>query len=191
MEEIFTKYIDVSKVTTVLDYGGDKGQHIPPVFKNKKRYVYEISGVKAIPGVYNLKDLSGKQNYFDVILCCHVLEHVVNPAQILENIMEVMKRKGYLYIEVPFDNPLFSSKLDSLQFLFNKYFSWKDIIKQALKMLKTKGFKPMHEHINFFSPNSLEIFLKNNNFEILYNRITKLNFGWTKAKIICTLARLK
>ncbi|MBQ2313115.1 MAG: hypothetical protein II183_03015, partial [Elusimicrobiaceae bacterium] len=36
-EEIFAKYVDTDKVTTLLDYGGDRGQHIPSIFKNKKR----------------------------------------------------------------------------------------------------------------------------------------------------------
>ena len=191
LEAIFVKYINIDNISTVLDYGGDRGQHIPPVLNNKRRYVYEISGVKPIPGVYSLTNLSNKKNYFDIVLCCNVLEHVINPADILTDIKNVIKNKGYLYLELPYDNPLFNSKLDFFHFLFNKYFSWKDIAKQVIKMLKTKGFKPMHEHINFFSPESLEILLKNNNFEILYNKITKLNFGWTKSKIICTLARLK
>ena len=190
-EEIFAKYINIDMISTVLDYGGDRGQHIPPILNGKKRYVYEISGVRTVPGVYNLTNIADKQNYFDVVLCCNVLEHVVNPAQILTDISNVMKRKGYLYIEVPFDNPLFSSKLDSVHFLFNKYFSWKDIIKQFFKMLRVKGFKPMHEHINFFSQKSLEILLKNNSFDILHNQIYKLNFGWTRPKIISVLARLK
>lgn len=191
IEEIFSKYINISNISTVLDYGGDKGQHIPPILKEKERYVYEISGVKPVPGVHNLTNLSDKQNYFDIVLCSNVLEHVVSPADILADIKNLMKKKGYLYIELPYDNPLFGSITDSFHFLFNKYFSWKDIAKQAFKMLRTKGFKPMHEHINFFSPESLEILLSNNNFEILYNKVTELNFGWTKAKIICTLARLK
>jgi len=102
-----------------------------------------------------------------------------------------MKKSGYLYIELPYDNPLLNSKIDLFYFLFNKYFSWKDIAKYALKTLKTKGFKPMHEHINFFSPENLEILLNNNNFEILYNKVTRLDFGWIKGKNICALARLK
>lgn len=37
-------------------------------------------------------------------MCCQVLEHVANPMEIVENMKNVLKSKGILYIEVPNEN---------------------------------------------------------------------------------------
>lgn len=114
--------IDYSMIQTLLDYGGDKGQYIPKYFRNAEKYVFEISGSQVEEGVILLNNLEQvKKKKFDFIMCCQVLEHVSNPIEIIENMVEVLNKKGYLYIEVPNSN---------------EFMAYSDI--------------EIHEHINFF-----------------------------------------
>jgi SAM-dependent methyltransferase len=44
-------------------------------------------------------------NYFDVILCIAVLEHVENPEEVVPELFRVLKPGGHLILEVPFLQP--------------------------------------------------------------------------------------
>ena len=39
---IINKYVDLNNIHNVLDFAGDKGQHIPDIFADKNKYVYDI-----------------------------------------------------------------------------------------------------------------------------------------------------
>ncbi|MBX2954937.1 MAG: class I SAM-dependent methyltransferase [Cyclobacteriaceae bacterium] len=47
-----------------------------------------------------------KDNYFDVVLCNHVLEHVTDDIQTLREINRVLKPGGFAIVQVPFFNPI-------------------------------------------------------------------------------------
>lgn len=118
----FRKWIECDLIHTLLDYGGDEGQYIPDPFCNAEKYVFEISGKKVRDGIILLNDLEEvKRKRFDLVMCCQVLEHVSDPIEVIENMTGVLKKGGYLYIEVPNSN------------VFMAYFDVE-----------------IHEHINFF-----------------------------------------
>lgn len=101
----FQGIIDYNSIHMLLDYGGDEGQYIPAQFNNAEKYVFEISGNKVKEGIILLNNLAEvKKKRFDLVMCCQVLEHVSNPIEIIENMVGVLKNKGYLYIEVPNSN---------------------------------------------------------------------------------------
>jgi SAM-dependent methyltransferase len=52
----------------------------------------------------------GYYEYFDVIFCTEVLEHVIDPVLALNTIYGMLKEKGILYLSVPFMYPIHSSK---------------------------------------------------------------------------------
>ena len=117
----------VSGVKTVLDYGGDKGQFIPERFKDAKKYVFDISGIKPCDGVENicrLDDLFHQE--FDFVMCCHLLEHVSNPMEIAANLARCVAQGGYVYVEVPYET----------------------------RFLRYSDYA-FHEHINFFTEEAL------------------------------------
>jgi 2-polyprenyl-3-methyl-5-hydroxy-6-metoxy-1,4-benzoquinol methylase len=153
------KHIDATDIKSVLDYGGSTGIHIPQIFTNAKKYVFDISGVKTVDGVQYLNNLddANKQQY-DFVMCTAVLEHVSKPNQILRQLKEMVSENGYLYIGVPFDSPFYRHKTSKPQFLFNKYFSFKVILDRFLRDWKHPFV--MHEHINYFTENSLKEMLE-------------------------------
>jgi hypothetical protein len=103
--ELINKYVDAANIQTVLDYGGNKGEHIPQVFNHAKRYVYDISNVGLLPGV-ELFDVNSTE-VMDFIMCCHVLEHKSEPAELIEQIKKYADNNTWFYIEVP-DNEIYS-----------------------------------------------------------------------------------
>ena len=64
-------------------------------------------------------------------MCCHVLEHLSRPMEVVEQILDVMPPKAYLYLEVPYENCAVDGKVY------------------------------IHEHINLFRPQTFfEIFTR-------------------------------
>lgn len=51
--------------------------------------------------IYNGEKFPHQDNYFDIIIVNHVLEHIQNPERILTELKRVIKNKGRIYIEVP------------------------------------------------------------------------------------------
>lgn len=190
MSNFLTPQIDFSKISNVLDFGGDKGQNVPDEFKGAEKFVYDLSGTEVLEGVTLISDFNELGKY-DFIMCQCVLEHVNDPFEITEQFKKVSNQGSYLYIEVPFDSPFYKSPLFNLQFIFSKYYSFKNIVKHFIKNLKNKAFAPMTEHINYFTLNSAEILLKQAGYEVLKSELATVDCGWCKQKMICTLARLR
>lgn len=60
-------------------------------------------GVKALQGQLEEIDLE-KENLMgiaDIVICSHVLEHIIDPGNFLKKLTNIIKPKGFLYIEVP------------------------------------------------------------------------------------------
>lgn len=192
LTNILEKNIDTSKIKSVLDFGGDKGQFIPEIFANSKKFVYDISGIETVEDTTALTSLEDcKKNNYDLVLCSHVLEHVTNPNEILDDIKSLMKKEQYLYVELPFDSPFYKKPFSNLQFLLNKYYNWGNLIKHFINSKKHGNKHLMNEHINYFTPESINILLKNKGFKILSNEVKTINAGWIKTKIICVLGILE
>jgi SAM-dependent methyltransferase len=146
---LLSTYAPNTKFTRILDYGGDRGQLIPPSLKGEK-FVYELSGVDTEEGVKKINKINNK--YYDFIMCTHVLEHLINPIEVLYEIKNALTDDGIIYIEVPLQlNELNNSQSET-------HF--------------------MHEHINFFNPKSMKSLLELAGFETIFiGEIAINNFG--------------
>lgn len=99
LQKFIESKVDVGKIESILDYGGDQGQHIPAYFSNARKYVYEVSGVEPIEGVTKITNVSN--GIVDFIICSNVLEHVPYPAKVLDDIVNCMHADTWLFIDVP------------------------------------------------------------------------------------------
>lgn len=157
-------------ITNVLDYGGDSGQYIPHIFKDKKKYIYDVSGAKSLDDIIcidNEKDL--KNIKWDFILLSHVIEHVSNPLEFIEKVLDIMPIGCYLYIEVPYETYM------------------KDDIQNQRPVY-------IHEHIDFFRTRTFDKLFTDKNICVIANKYTELPIDDTplfKTHIQCLVKKIE
>lgn len=91
--------VDINKIISVLDYGGDSGQHIPSFFSEAQKFVYDVSGVDAAEGVTKITE--DNKNTFDFVMCSNVLEHLPFPLQEFKAIEKWLHKDSIVFIDVP------------------------------------------------------------------------------------------
>jgi SAM-dependent methyltransferase len=193
LERIIKRHLRAREIKIVLDYGGDKGQHIPDIFSSAQKYVYDLSGVEPVKGVKSLSAAELENKKFDFIICSHVLEHAADPREEISSVIKHLAPGAFLYMELPFDSPFtlrrytgrlcFAIKNPALALQF----AWRRLFN-----IKKDGaaFCPMHEHINFFTPASAAALLQDCGLAILYKDSIDIDFGWIKPRVISVLAKL-
>lgn len=92
--------------------------------------------VRVIKGFFDA-GLLQKEKPFDLIILCHVLEHLVHPDQIIKELTGLLSKQGLVYIEVP----------------------------NLLKPHAPKCYFGF-EHVNFFTPTSLTNVVSVNGFSM-------------------------
>jgi hypothetical protein len=153
MMDIVNEHLSPSEIKNILDFGGDCGQYIPNDFASSNRYVYEISGISPNSGIIGISN-EDKLKFikWDLIMCCHVLEHVPYPMKIIKQIISIMPINSYLYIEVPYED----------------YF---------LDILEVGNTPYIHEHINFFRNETFNSIFDTGEFTILENKYTEVKLA--------------
>jgi len=113
-EKILLSLIDVmmnDSVERILDYGCGNGEllnSLNEVYSKKEIYGADISE-KALNycmsrGLLNVFDLNSdqpKNNYYDLILCCDVLEHIPDDFGFLKRLNDLLREGGKILITVP------------------------------------------------------------------------------------------
>ena len=123
---------------------------------------YKKSGIKHIFNIDSLED-----NKYDVITAFHVLEHLKDPKQILEQLISKLKEGGKLIIEVPncndalltiYDNKAFSrfTYWSPHLFLYNDYtlnllFKFLNVRVDFIKYIQRY---PLSNHLYWLSKNA-------------------------------------
>ena len=123
---------------SLLDIGAGIGQflhHAEPLFTQVTGTEVSSSAVRIAREKYRLKLLAGQvedlnlpSSSFDNITLFHVLEHVHDPARLIDLCRDLMRPRGMMFIAVP-----------------NDVLAWSSTVKKAGKRL---GLKPFHK----FSP---------------------------------------
>lgn len=172
-------HCSLDRVASVLDYGGDRGQLIPPEL-GVERFVFDVSGVPPADGVRSIRterELAGRT--FDLVLLSHVLEHVSEPAAFLERLRPLGRAGSLLYVEVPLERPRLGGVLRG-----RAGEAWLDLLLGAPRVLRAfdfystafrvglgvvppLGFTKVHEHLSFFEPRSLRGLLARVGFEVV------------------------
>jgi hypothetical protein len=123
----------------ILDWGGDTGVNTPFKSRSDVLHIYDISNKSTVQGASRVKKQTIANTIYDLIVLSHVLEHVPYPATTINEICSVMGNDTVLYIEVPHE----------------------DLVRlnPGSHDMQTRK-KHWHEHINFFTRESLHSLLE-------------------------------
>lgn len=170
--------------TSVLDYGGDRGQFLPAK-PGLERFVYDISGVTPVAGV---SAFTGERT-FDAIVISQVLEHVSDVGKILDHARSLAAPGAALIVEVPYEH--FDLRWLPKSHLYQAYVDrvlGTPLVKTALDfysaafrlklgVIPPLGFPRMHEHINYFCDRALRAALGTRGFEVVSCEATTTSSG--------------
>ncbi len=126
----------------ILDWGGDTGKNTPFSGKRDLWHIYDISSKTVLDGAVKVTMAAAEATTYDLIVCSNVIEHVPYPDELLLQIRNCMRENTVLYVEVPYEN----------------------LIRRNGDVSEKRHW---HEHINFFSENSLQLLLQRGGFQIL------------------------
>ncbi len=98
----------------------------------------------------DLTDIQYPAESFDIILCSHVLEHILDDRKAMAEMLRVLKPKGWVNVQVPiygpttFEDPSVTTPEDRL-----KFFGQEDHMRKYGRDIKTRleeaGFQVKHE----------------------------------------------
>ena len=167
---ILKYFLGIQKDSKILEFGCGLGHNIIS-FPNAigydiSKFAIDFCKKKGINITNNLKSL--KDDYFDVVFSCHVLEHLENPFKELEIIHKKLKKGGKLILILPVEkHQRVSLEIDSNQHLYCWNF-------RTINNLLTKvGFKPVENKYLWGTGYKKLLFFSRINFA-LYNFMTKL-----------------
>ncbi|MEW6593157.1 MAG: methyltransferase domain-containing protein, partial [Candidatus Hadarchaeota archaeon] len=151
----------VEKISRVLDIGCGRGAFLE-FLPFKEKYGVDISrsavneakkrGIDARVVDIETEKLPYESNFFDIIFCMEILEHLLDASILFSEVRRVLKPGGYFYITVP--NQLFIL-VNRMSILTGKY------------NLLDKD--PYHaRHIRFFKKSVLRDLVSSKGFKIVY-----------------------
>ncbi|MBN1764433.1 MAG: class I SAM-dependent methyltransferase [Sedimentisphaerales bacterium] len=89
----------------ILDYGGKHGHNLVVfIEKGSTGYILDLKDIWRVSGtVYLGKDLTDldKGDRYDIILLCHVMEHLNDPSGLLRDLTSHLADNGLIYVELP------------------------------------------------------------------------------------------
>ena len=101
-------------------------------------------------------NLEFNDKFFDIILMHHIIEHIKNDVGVLKECHRVLKDDGYLIIGTPNEGGL---------------------IGRFLRVVNKKSYDDF-EHVNFYTPKSMERLLNQNGFVCYENKGVGLLFPY-------------
>jgi hypothetical protein len=157
--EFIAKLIAGRSVESVLDFGGDMGQ-LPELLPISQKFVFDISGVPVRPGVSGFREMP--KGPFDLITCSHVLEHVGDPVRVTAQMRQLAGAASLVYIEVPSEQPFAPLKRLAQAALVTALRP-----KTARQILRSGLLRVMHEHINYFTAQSLRTLAERSQLRVI------------------------
>lgn len=138
------KVLDIgSSIGIMLDIFKEDGWETWGVDPSESSIEAKKRGHKIIRNYFEKTDLP--ENFFDLVILNHTLEHLENPLGILKKVYSILKKGGIVLVDVPNFGGLSS------------------------KILKSKWpFLVPNEHINQFTKESLARIMKEAGFKILH-----------------------
>jgi len=154
-ERLIYWYI-VNKTNILYSQKTIKLLHIAPE-KNLQKALKAFSKIKYISGDLNplvadrkidITNINFENDYFDFIICNHVLEHIVDDRKAMSELFRVLKPEGFAILQVPISKKAKETFEDfsiTTPGEREKYFGQKDHVriygKDYKERLKSVGFK--------------------------------------------------
>lgn len=150
--EYISSYINKFSNKKILDVGCGLGYFLSSL-NNKKnklygcevdKYCLDYASKYGTINIGKLEEINYTKDYFDIVVCHHVIEHIKNPKNFLKKIKKILKQHGILIISTP------------------------DFGSGAANLFKDK-YRLLHDktHISLFTSDSMHRFLRDNSFSIL------------------------
>ena len=158
----------ISAPQKILDWGGDTGINTPLLNKANEVHVFDISGMATIDGVTAVSLDEVNHNSYDLIICSQVLEHIPYPLKILQEIVSAMSDSTILYLEVPYE------------VVMREFSGYPDLAQRK---------RHWHEHINFFSLDSMCKLVESAGLELLEIVPNEISLAWQNAIVTSVLCR--
>jgi len=142
-------YLKELKQGKVLDVGCAYGFMLKKFPNSFEQFGVDISehaiaeAKKRVPGatlhVAGAEDeLPFPENFFDVVICNDVIEHLEKPKTALENIRRVLKKDEILYLNTP-----------NLNWLRKKVFAYADMKEHHISLLPRKALSDLLSEVGF------------------------------------------
>lgn len=183
LAEILRQHFGDRKVRRVLDYGGDRGDLVRGLIDGAEAFVYDISGIPAVDGVTATSYPA--ECKADLIISSNVLEHAGFPRLLVEEIVKATPPEGAVYLEVPRESPF------GLPRMFRRV-AQVGIVALTHPGLARHVVRPaslylMHEHINYFSEQSLATLMRSSGCEVIGAGIYTMDSGVEEAPMVWCL----
>lgn len=153
---ILKEHIGKRKIRRILDHGGDRGDLVAGLLDGAEPYVYDISGVNAAPGVNATNDPAAC--HADLIINSNVLEHVGFPRQVVSDILRASPAGGLVYLEVPCELPFEFTRIMRRIAQMAVVTLARPLL--ARHMARPAGLYMMHEHINYYTEQTLATLMR-------------------------------
>ena len=180
-----------SSPTRVLDVGGDEGQFIPKIESITEKAVLEVSGVRPVDEAQILTSWDQVDDFSpDMIMMCHVLEHIETARENVENASRALKPGGLLYLEIPLDRPINIGRVFSTR-MYLRYtkilcripplFVTADLLSLVSRRFLGRPVPgaviKQNEHINFFDRATIASVVETLGFELIHESVYKPSSG--------------
>lgn len=91
----------INENTKILHFSPSRS--IYRVLKSKQNYLSsDLSGDFLCDVKYDITDIEAQKNSFDLIICYHILEHIVDDQKAMNELLRVLKNGGFCIIQTPF-----------------------------------------------------------------------------------------
>jgi SAM-dependent methyltransferase len=106
---------------------------------------------------------------YDFVMCCHLLEHVAEPAALTAELAKLIAPDGLIYFEVPWEPYFFRRVLQR--------FGRRDWVPP-----------PLHEHITFFTTRALRTLVARAGLSVLACSLHRIDLDGTTLRVISLFA---
>jgi len=127
-------FLDIFKRDSWETWGVDPSLNSFEALKKKHKVIRSAFEAVKLP-----------ENYFDLVIMNHTLEHMKNPQEVLKKIHALLKEGGIVFIDVPNVGSLLSKIMGKYwPYLLPKEHLWQFDRKKITNLLKGAGFKVLY-----------------------------------------------